>query len=135
MSIAGVLGTVFDALTAAETLGLKAGVRERPSSATIAAAGVAFGTGCASVTTGEAVEEALEAGTADGKAGLAPGGGGRGAIPTPFLSLAAAAAAAEAYLSVSPGRRVGGGAGFMPDAELLELDGCSVARTGSGDFI
>lgn len=135
MSIAGVVGTVFDALTAAGTLGLKAGVRERPSSATIAAVGVAFDTGCASDTTGEAVEEVFEAGTAAGKAGLAPGGGGSGAMPTPFLSLAAAAAAADAYLSVSPGRRVGGGAGFMPDVELLELDGCRAARTGSGDFI
>ena len=75
-------------------------------------------------------------------AGAAPGGGGKGAMPTPFLSLAAAAAAAEAYFSVSPGARVGSGAGFMllfaacelPLAALLVVL-WSVARTGSGDFV
>ena len=98
-----------------------------------AVAGLA--TGCTEETTGEAVDDALETGRTLENAGLAPGGGGRGKIPTPLLSLAAAAAAAEAYLSVSPGRRVGSGAGFMPGVALDEADGWRVARTGSGDFI
>lgn len=66
-----------------------------------------------------------------------PGGGGRGAMPTPFLSLAAAAAAAEAYFNGSPGVRVGSGAGFIDVAEELEAPGngvCSVANTGNGDL-
>lgn len=41
--------------------------------------------------------------------GVAPRGGGRGAIPT----LAAAAAAADAYFRVSPGALVGTAAGFI----------------------
>ena len=45
--------------------------------------------GCDTDTAGELVSLDL----------LKPGGGGRGAIPTPLLSLAAAAAAADAYLS------------------------------------
>lgn len=63
-----------------------------------------------------------------------PGGGGRGRIPTPLLSLAAAAAAADAYFRVSPGKRVGRGAGFMPGVVEDEVEE-SVARTGNGDFI
>jgi hypothetical protein len=84
---------------------------------------VGLATGCTEDTTGEAVDDAFETGRTCEKAGLAPGGGGRGKIPTPLLSLAAAAAAAEAYLSVSPGRRVGRGAGFMPGVALDEADG------------
>ena len=67
----------------------------------------------------------------------ADGGGGNGAIPTPFLSLAAAAAAAEAYLSGSPGVRVGIGAGFIEFDDELETPGkgvCSVASAGRGDL-
>jgi hypothetical protein len=67
-----------------------------------------------------------------------PGGGGRGAMPTPFLSLAAAAAAAEAYFNGSPGIRVGIGAGFMVVVVELEAPGngvCNVANAGNGDFI
>lgn len=45
--------------------------------------------GCDADTAGELVSLAL----------LKPGGGGKGAIPTPLLSLAAAAAAADAYFS------------------------------------
>ena len=69
---------------------------------------------------------------------VAPGGGGSGAIPRTFLSLAAAAAAADAYLRVSPGARVGKGAGFMLLFVIpLAVEGrdvCRVARAGSGDF-
>lgn len=90
--------------------------------------------GCAGATMGEAVDD-LETGIATDRAGLRPGGGGRGRMPTPLLSLAAAAAAAEAYLRVSPGGRVGSGAGFMPGVALEEAAGWRVARTGSGDFI
>lgn len=64
-----------------------------------------------------------------------PGAGGNGAI---VFSLAAAAAAAEAYFSVSPGGRVGGGAGFMAEgagpAGTVEAGVCSVARAGRGDL-
>lgn len=119
-------------VVAADTFGLNAGVRDRSS---VAATDAGLGTGCAGATLGEATDEGFDTGTATGYAGLAPGGGGKGAIPTPFLSLAAAAAAADAYLSVSPGRRVGGGAGFMPLVALVEVEGCRVARTGRGDFI
>lgn len=66
-----------------------------------------------------------------------PGGGGRGAMPTPFLSLAAAAAAAEAYFNGSPGVRVGSGAGFMDVAVELDAPGngvCNVANAGNGDL-
>ena len=71
-------------------------------------------------------------------AATAPGGGGKGAIPRECLSLAAAAAAAEAYFNISPGARVGNGAGFMLlvvvpfDVDAIGV--CSVASAGSGDF-
>lgn len=97
---------------------------------------VDFRTGCTEATLGEAVEGGLDTGIATEAAGLAPGGGGRGAIPTPFLSLAAAAAAADAYFRVSPGNRVGSGAGFiLPDVDDDAVFGWSVAKTGNGDFI
>ena len=66
-----------------------------------------------------------------------PGGGGRGAIPTPFLSLAAAAAAADAYFSGSPGVLVGIGAGFIELVAVVDAPGrgvCNVANTGNGDL-
>lgn len=91
---------------------------------------------CTDVTPGEYVEPALDTGRTEDDAGLEPGGGGNGAIPTPLRSLAAAAAAADAYFSVSPGNRVGGGAGFIEfgvDADVGT--DCRVARTGRGDFI
>ena len=79
-----------------------------------------------------------DAGVEDEAAVEAPGGGGRGAMPTAFLSLAAAAAAAEAYFSGSPGALVGIGAGFMVfdvvTLVVLLFDACSVARAGKGDF-
>ena len=63
-------------------------------------------------------------------------GGGNGAIPTALLSLTAAAAAADA--KVSPGARVGKGAGFMVVVgvlfETLAKGVCRVARAGSGDL-
>ena len=70
--------------------------------------------------------------------GCAPGGGGNGAIPSTFLSLAAAAAAADAYLRVSPGGRVGKGAGFilvfvMPFV-VVGKEVWRVAKAGSGDL-
>ena len=68
---------------------------------------------CTELTPGEYVEPAFETGNTDEDAGLDPGGGGNGAIPTPLRSLAAAAAAADAYFRVSPGSRVGRGAGFI----------------------
>ncbi|KAI6748688.1 hypothetical protein HG531_007635 [Fusarium graminearum] len=51
----------------------------------------------------------------------APGGGGNGAIPTLFLSLAAAAAAAEAYLRPSPAGLEGTEAGFIAGVPELPL--------------
>ena len=64
--------------------------------------------------------------------GVAPGGGGKGAIPTVF----AAAAAADAYFNVSPGGLVGTVAGFMaPLADpfvKFESGLCNVAKAGSG---
>lgn len=138
VSIAGVGGTVLDTL-AGGTLGLTVGDFDcdwLPDSSTLVVVDNAPRAGCAGTTLGEAVEDALDAGTADETAGLAPGGGGRGAIPTPFLSLAAAAAAAEAYFRVSPGSLAGGGAGFIElDVDAEELFRCSVAKTGKGDFI
>ena len=70
----------------------------------------------------------------------APGGGGNGAIPTLFLSLAAAAAAAEAYLRPSPAGLEGTDAGFIagvPELPLLIVDNgaCNVASAGKGDFV
>ena len=73
-------------------------------------------------------------------AGVADGGGGRGAIPTLFLSLAAAAAAALAYLSPSPAGLVGTDAGFIPIllvAPLLIVASgvvCTGASVGRGDL-
>lgn len=71
-------------------------------------------------------------------AGVTFCGGGKGAIPIALLSLAAAAAAAEAYFNVSPGARVGKGAGFMALLvillEVLAKGVCNVARAGNGDF-
>ena len=49
-------------------------------------------TGCDGATDGEGDVLVREA-------AVVAGGGGKGAIPTPLLSLAAAAAAADAYLS------------------------------------
>lgn len=70
---------------------------------------------------------------------LKPGGGGRGAMPTPLLSLAAAAAAADAYLRGCPVGMVGNGAGFILGSDLpFALPGkleCSVESAGNGDFI
>ena len=80
---------------------------------------------------------------------LVPGGGGKGAIPRLFLSLAeptvaVAAAAAEAYFKVSPGGRVGIGAGFMlttlgppivPPPSESWLGACKVASVGRGDLV
>ena len=74
-----------------------------------------------------------------GTGGAAPGGGGRGAMPTLFLSFAAAAAAAEAYFKPSAGR-AGTVAGFMEalleGAPLLIVGSgvCSVASVGRGDL-
>ena len=85
--------------------------------------------GCDADTDGELFSLAL----------LKPGGGGKGTMPTPLLSLAAAAAAADAYLSGCPVGMVGRGAGFMVDSGLpLVLPGrleCNVESAGSGDFI
>ena len=85
--------------------------------------------GCDAGTDGELVSLAL----------LKPGGGGRGAMPTPLLSLAAAAAAADAYLSGCPVGMVGNGAGFilgsaLPFAFPGKLE-CNVESAGNGDFI
>lgn len=70
--------------------------------------------------------------------GATPGGGGNGAIPAAFLSLAAAAAAAEAYFNVSPGGLVGKGAGFIElfVAPFVTFPSgvCSVANAGRGDL-
>ena len=68
-----------------------------------------------------------------------PGGGGNGAMPVAELfSLAAAAAAADAYLSGSPGARVGTGAGFIDVLVVilgtLGCGVCNVARAGNGDL-
>lgn len=69
-----------------------------------------------------------------------PGGGGKGAIPTPLLSLAAAAAAAaDAYFKGCPVGMVGKGAGFMlgsalPFVVFGRLE-CNVESAGKGDFI
>lgn len=67
-----------------------------------------------------------------------PGGGGKGAIPSPLLSLAAAAAAADAYFNVWPVGIVGKGAGFMPAGAapfvFVGSDVCNVASAGKGDF-
>ena len=85
--------------------------------------------GCDTDTDGELVSLAL----------LKPGGGGRGAMPTPLLSLAAAAAAADAYLSGWPVGIVGKGAGFILGSALPfvfpgKLE-CNVESAGNGDFI
>jgi hypothetical protein len=72
------------------------------------------------------------------EAALTLGGGGSGAMPKTFLSLAAAAAAAEAYFNISPGALIGNGAGFMfVFAEPFDGLGngvCKVARAGKGDL-
>ena len=86
--------------------------------------------GCTTLTAGELDAEFFEA----------PGGGGNGAMPTPFLSLAAAAAAADAYLRGWPVGIVGNGAGFILSATALPLTvpgrlECNVDNAGSGDFI
>ena len=85
--------------------------------------------GCDTGTDGELVSLVL----------LKPGGGGRGAIPTPLLSLAAAAAAADAYLRGCPVGMVGNGAGFILGSDLpFVLPGkleCNVESAGNGDFI
>jgi hypothetical protein len=73
------------------------------------------------VILGEAVDGGFDTGSANELAGLIPGGGGSGAMPTPLRSLAAAAAAADAYFSVSPGRRVGSGAGFILVAVVVDV--------------
>ena len=88
-----------------------------------------FVAGCAAVTEGELVSLAL----------LTPGGGGKGAMPTPFRSVdAAAAAAADAYLRGCPVGMVGNGAGFIFGSDLpFVLFGkleCSVESAGKGDF-
>lgn len=96
---------------------------------------------CADDMLGELVELVLDwfASEEMPTAGCALGGGGKGAIPTLFLS--AAAAAADAYFSPSPGGLVGTIAGFMPllfDVGPLLIVGkdgvASVARVGSGDL-
>lgn len=55
-----------------------------------------------------------------------------------LFSLAAAAAAADAYFNVSPGGRVGTGAGFIVLFVLvlgtLGCGVCRVARAGNGDL-
>jgi len=98
-----------------------------------------FSTGCAGTELGEGVADVLlGAGKGcDVGAGGAPTGGGRGAIPTPLLSLAAAAAAAEAYFRISPGGRLGIGAGFIVVSLGIEGGGgivFSVASAGRGDL-
>ena len=64
-------------------------------------------------------------------------GAGRGLIPILDLSLAAPTAAAEAYFSVSPGGRLGIGAGFIPGSFGIDTGGgivLRVASAGNGDF-
>jgi hypothetical protein len=64
--------------------------------------------------------------------GIAPCGGGRGAMPT----LEAAAAAADAYFRVSPGALAGAAAGFILALEepfvIFDNGVCKVARAGKG---
>jgi len=107
---------------------------------------ISWGTGSAGVKAGELTALALpwdKTGKGDMPveegAVCDPGGGGRGAMPTLFLS--AAAAAAEAYLRVSPTGRAGNVAGFMPVlapplAVPSELAGVllNCASCGNGDL-
>ena len=123
----------FSGAGVAGTLGVTAGDFAGCCCAGASMTGCARAAGCAFVIAGEAV--ALERPGASFETN--PGGGGNGAIPTPFLSLAAAAAAADAYLSGSPGVRIGIGAGFMMLAAVFDVPGkgvCSVANTGNGDL-
>lgn len=105
------------------------------------------GAGCIEVVLGELVALALDAAETGGNGeipkgavtGCEPGGGGSGAIPRLFFSLAAAAAAADAYFNPSPAGRVGNDAGFMELLVLLpfvtfDKGVCSVASVGNGDL-
>src|SRR5271168_3436866 len=92
--------------------------------------------GCDGAALGDVVLLVLAGGRGDNP-DAAPGGGGRGDIPTPFLSFAAPCAAAEAYFRVSPGCRVGRGAGFIVVVVVVVVCvaiECNVARAGKGDF-
>lgn len=147
-SIAGVGGTLFDTLTAWALPELSVGDFEwlecacdpGPSNPTAVGTGEAFlSTSWALNDAGELVaDDLIGAGNGcDVKGGAVLTGGGKGAMPTPVLSLAAAAAAADAYFRVSPGRRLGRGAGFM--VLSLGIDGgggmlFSVASAGKGDL-
>lgn len=149
-SIAGVGGTLLGKLGAGILVELKVGDLDwfdcscDTDSSTLGGFGDgSFSADWTGAATGEAVDDDLiGAGKGgSGAEGLAPfagpEGAGKGAMPTPLLSLAAAAAAAEAYFKVSPGGLVGIGAGFMLVSLGIGGGGgiaLSCAMTGSGDF-